>query len=148
MMNGLAVLRRTIESHRRQRGIVPLVGVLSLVTWTLGIGQAVAETPLSPRIVQNPATTVRTLGPRQSSEPASEEIWISSDEGLPATDERAKPREAGTEPAPQGPASVKASRPSDSSEVSALATAILRFRTPSPSQSAVATAVAFRWVKS
>ena len=131
-MKRLAVLRRTIESHRWQRGIVPLVGTLSLVMWTLWIGPAVAETPLSPRIVQNPATTVRTLGPLQSSEPASEEIWISSNDGLSATDERAEPREAETEPAPQSQVRFRASRPSDSPEVSPLAAAILRFRVPSP----------------
>jgi len=134
-MKRSAVLRRTIESHRWQRGIVPIVGALSLVMGTLGIGPAVAETPRSPRIVQNPATTVRTLSPRQSSEPASEEIWISSDDGPSATDQRAEPREAGTEPAPQTEVSFSVSRPSDPPEVSALAAAILRFRIPSPSPS-------------
>jgi len=134
-MRRLAVLRRTTETHGWQQAVVPIVVGLSLVAWTLGTGPAVAETPRSARIVQNPATTVRTLSAGRSDEPVSEEIWIRSDVGPSATAERAKPKGAETEPAPKTRVSFRVSRPYDSSRVSPLAARILRFRPPSPSPS-------------
>jgi len=134
-MKGLAVLRRTTETHGWQQAVVPIVVGLSLVAWTLGTGPAVAETPRSARIVQNPATTVRTLSAGQSDEPVSEEIWIRSDVGPSATAERAEPKGAETEPVPKTQVSFRVSRPSDSPRVSPLAARILRFRPPSPSPS-------------
>jgi len=134
-MKRWAVLRRTTEPHGWKQVLVPVVVVLSLAVGTSGIGRAVAETPLSARIIQNPATTVRTLGPGQSGEPASEEIWISSDAGPSATEQSAEAKVTETEPVPRTQVTFKGHRPSDSAEVSPLAAAILRFRTPSPAES-------------
>lgn len=134
-MKRLAVLRRTTEPHGWQQTVVPLVVVLSLALGTLGIDPAMAATPPSTRIVQNPATTVRTLSPGESGKSASEEVWINSDEGPSATKERTESKVAETEPTPRARATFSVSHPSDSPGVSPLAATILRYRMPSPSAS-------------
>jgi hypothetical protein len=154
-MTGSAV-RCAIGNHPREATRVRLVGVMTLVVWTLGIAFAVADTPLSMRILQNPTTTLQTRIASEPAEPAGGEIWISSDERLPATSPREAPpadqKKPGVKPGSQKEAAdrpdrkgvaiepaegakAEASSPTSPREISALAAAILGSRTATSSTS-------------
>jgi len=109
---------------------MPLLVIVALIMLGGGVHLSVAQTHPWPRVIENPATTLRTLSPDREADPESEEVWVSSNK--PATRSDA-PLES------RGPQVKQESRPdihprmpglSDIPKISDLTAAILRIRPP------------------
>lgn len=118
---------------------------MGLIAWMVGGPVSAAETPSWPRIISNPATTLRELNAEEAAGPASEEIWISSGNPIEAVAEGsdAETPQAGPSSQPEGKPETPS--PSNKHERPSLANTILRFRTsisPSPELTPLAEASA------
>lgn len=109
---------------------MPLLVILALTMLAAGVHLSVAQPPIWPRVIENPATTLRTLGPDREADPVSEEVWVSSDRSTTRSTAPSESQASQVKPGSRPETEPRMPGLSDIPTISDLTTAILRIRAP------------------